>query len=515
VSAVYVRYSTTLDAHANAALHAFARRLLAAPPHGVRDIYPGLGTIYVEWEDARISAGAVEQWLRDVFAQPADDRFPPRRIEIPTRYDGEDIDVVAAATARSRDEVAAAHSARTYRVFAVGAAPGQPFLGVNDEAIRLPRRGTPRVVVPAHSVAIAGQSTTVYPVAMPGGWHVIGRAAVASYDPRRAEPFLLRPGDEVRFAPGDHEPVTPLEPLDLFGGGRAGHGLRVDHAGPLDLVLDAGRFNQAHLGMAQSGPIDASAARLANALVGNPPGAALLETTLGGPTLTALAPVVVAITGAGAALEINGHLVAGSPVPVRGGATIRVRGRDAGARGYLAIAGGIASSAFLGSASVDLRGGVGRPLRAGDVLEPARDPGVPRRWESAPAAPRGPIRLLAGPQHTPEATRALSAGSFTVGAADRMGVRLVGPPVPGGELLSESPPLGAVQVTGDGTPIVLLNDRQRSAGYAKPAVVHPGDLARVAQLRPGAPVEFSFVEAPPPRWYIDVHELTTERATWT
>jgi len=95
-------------------------------------------------------------------------------------------------------------------------------------------------------------------------------------------------------------------------------------------------------------------------------------------------------------------------------------------------------------------------------------------------------------------------GPFTVDTGDRMGIRLAGPEVPGGEILSESPPPGAVQVTSAGQPILLLADRARSAGYDKPAIIHPADLARAAQLRTGEEVRFLFPADHPVSWYREV-----------
>jgi Carboxyltransferase domain, subdomain A and B len=110
------------------------------------------------------------------------------------------------------------------------------------------------------------------------------------------------------------------------------------------------------------------------------------------------------------------------------------------------------------------------------------------------------LRLQPGPQATPEALRALCGGewgggtwagaAFRVVGQDRMGLRLSGPPLPGGQVISEATPLGAVQVTPAGEAIVLLNDRGRLGGYSKPAVVHPADLPRAAQLRPGQRFRF-------------------------
>jgi allophanate hydrolase subunit 2 len=86
--------------------------------------------------------------------------------------------------------------------------------------------------------------------------------------------------------------------------------------------------------------------------------------------------------------------------------------------------------------------------------------------------------------------RALCAAPYELASGDRMGLRLQGLAVPGGELISEATPLGAVQMTPEGQPIVLLNDRGRIGGYTKPARVHPADLPWLAQLRPGQKVWF-------------------------
>ena len=99
------------------------------------------------------------------------------------------------------------------------------------------------------------------------------------------------------------------------------------------------------------------------------------------------------------------------------------------------------------------------------------------------------LRLLPGPQATLEALTALGSAPFRVAGSDRMGLRLGSTqhsqPVPGGQIISEATPPGAVQVTPAGEPIILLSDRGRIGGYHKPAVVHPQDLPLAAQLRPG------------------------------
>ena len=332
-----------------------------------------------------------------------------------------------------------------------------------------------------------------YPLLPPGGWNVIGTALANVYDPTRDAPFLFRLGDRVRFVPATGAPPPLPTVRELLPAEPQLPALEVVDAGAFDLVLDAGRLNQAHHGMAQSWPLDAPAARLANRLCGNAPGTPLVESVLTGPTLRALRDVVVGAAGAGLRLEVDGDPVGVATTRVRAGSMVRLRPTGTGARGYLAVAGGIESDVVLGSASVDRFGLLGRPLRAGDVLGLAQEAAHGERLRVALPTPDPAVvlRLRPGPQWSQAAQDALLAAPFAVTIGDRMGVRLAGPEVPGGELLSESPPPGAVQVPAGGAPILLLNDRMRSAGYDKPCVLHPADVARAAQLRTGDAIRFA------------------------
>jgi allophanate hydrolase subunit 1 len=125
-------------------------------------------------------------------------------LELPTRYggeDGPDLDWVAARAGLSAAAVVDRHAARVYRVRFLGFAPGFGYLGAVDPAIAVPRLETPRVHVPAGSVAIAGDRTAVYPSTSPGGWRIIGRTDAALWDPWRDPPGQLVPGRRVRFVP--------------------------------------------------------------------------------------------------------------------------------------------------------------------------------------------------------------------------------------------------------------------------------------------------------------------------
>uniref|UniRef100_UPI0025D82C09 5-oxoprolinase subunit C family protein n=1 Tax=Oceanithermus sp. TaxID=2268145 RepID=UPI0025D82C09 len=217
-----------------------------------------------------------------------------------------------------------------------------------------------------------------------------------------------------------------------------------------------------------------------------------LELNLVGPLLEALEEVTVALAGIGPGYDGNW----GRTVTLRKGETLDLRRPGPGARSYLALPGGFALERFMGSASPDLKGRIGRPLAAGDVLRQEASTQarrLARTWSPVPLEPReGPVRLriLPGPQADAEALASLTTATFRVGHADRMGLRLEGASVPGGEVTSEGVPLGAVQVPPGGAPMLLLADRGTIGGYAKPAVLHPADLPRAGQLKEGDRVRF-------------------------
>lgn len=125
-------------------------------------------------------------------------------VRVPVRYggrDGPDLAEVAARTRHSEADVVRLHAGVEYRVFCVGFVPGFPYLGLVPAELALPRRPTPRLRVPAGSVAIAGRQTGIYPADTPGGWHLIGRTALPAWDPAREPPALMEPGARVRFEP--------------------------------------------------------------------------------------------------------------------------------------------------------------------------------------------------------------------------------------------------------------------------------------------------------------------------
>lgn len=167
----------------------------------VREIrtWPGVVDVVVAHEDvAAYFAGTPhvdDAWIAKL-AELRELTESPREHVIAARYDGEDLDAVAAATKLSRDDVIAIHSSATYTVETIGFAPGFAYLAGLDPRLQLPRRATPRPRVPARSLAIAAQYTAVYPFDSPGGWHLIGSVDAIMFDLDGAR---LQLGDRVRF----------------------------------------------------------------------------------------------------------------------------------------------------------------------------------------------------------------------------------------------------------------------------------------------------------------------------
>jgi antagonist of KipI len=191
------------------------------------------------------------------------------------------------------------------------------------------------------------------------------------------------------------------------------------------------------------------------------------------------------------------------------GDVVRIGAARAGVRGYVAVAGGIEVPPVLGSRSTYLRGRLGglegRALRRDDVLRPGAAGPVRRRAVPSGLVPdwrREPVlRVVLGPQadrFTDDGLATFLGGTYEVlPQSDRMGARLAGPRIAharGHDIISDGIALGAVQVPGDGQPIVLLVDRQSTGGYTKIATVCSFDIPRIGQAKPGQRVRFSAVD---------------------
>ncbi len=526
-AAVLVRFGPIIDSGARARVMALLRAVDRRPPAGVRDLTPAYTSLLAQFDPLITSHEDIEAYLRSELnsLQAEATEGSGRLVHIPVVYGGEygpDLEEVARLVDLSPEEVARRHAGVEYHVNFLGFLAGFPYLSGLPAEIAAPRLPSPRTRVPAGSVGIAGQQTGIYPVQAPGGWRIIGRTPLLLFDPTRNPPSLVQPGDRVRFEPIPTQDFTEAPPDGGLSASNAGAPdpdatpwMLVRAPGPLTTVQDLGRSGYARYGVSTSGAADADALRLGNIIVGNSPGAAALEVTLGGAEFEVSAPCVVAVTGADCPLIHNGKQVpANAAIALDAGDTLQLGWARYGARSYLCVAGGSYAPPVLGSRATDVQahfGGVeGRALRAGDLLwrgraeqpdavlaartilvDPARKLNTSGEWT---------IRILPGP-HAREAANDLAAlldSVFTVSPrSDRVGVRLqpgattLAHGVSGGETISEGVPRGVVQVPPNGEPIILLADHQTTGGYRAPAIVATADLWRVAQLRPGTIVRFA------------------------
>ena len=162
------------------------------------EVVPAECTVLVCWDGA-VSIAQIEKLVSTVT--PATEANIGRLIEIPVRYDGQDLDEVAKLTGLSKSEVIELHSSTTFTAAFAGFAPGFMYCIGLPEVLQLPRRSTPRVKVPAGSLAMADTYTAIYPLNSPGGWNLIGSTDVQMFDASAQQPSLLLPGDRVRFVP--------------------------------------------------------------------------------------------------------------------------------------------------------------------------------------------------------------------------------------------------------------------------------------------------------------------------
>lgn len=484
-------YGDGTNAADNERLHAIARAVRGQGHRGITEIIPSYRVLSLEYDASRISRNAVEAAVA-LASSSASSNAEIAETIVRVAYDGEDLAEVARQLNLSESDVVAIHAGRTYRVYAMGFTPGFPFMGFLDDRLHLPRRSVPRARVEPNSVAIAKGQTGVYPLPSPGGWHILGTALETLYDPTRDRPFLLEPGANVRFVPSSGTRPTAPEPLSIQDVSVGRPALCIEKSGMLDLIVDPGRFGVGHLGLVRGGPVDLAAFRAANHLVGNAGATAALEINGIGPTIRALRSIVLGVAGRGIQARHKGTQRA-SPctLELARGETVSILATPQGTRGYLALQGGIAVQPHHGSASTDIRGLIGAPLKAGTTLHAAKSVTVRIRavhGERRPWIDRSGaivIRVRPGPQYSKAAASTLTRNTYTVASADRMGLRLDGPDVPGGDVLSEPTHLGAIQVTGGGMPLLLLHDRGTLGGYAKPLITDSRDLATVAQLRRG------------------------------
>jgi KipI family sensor histidine kinase inhibitor len=511
--------------------------LAAAPIDGVTELLPAARTLMLRFDPLRLTRerleGALSEALADTRARRgtvAPTRSSRPLVEIPVRYDGEDLAEVARLAGLTVEEVIRRHQASEFTVAFCGFAPGFAYLVGGDPALQVPRRSTPRPQVPAGSVALGGVYGGVYPQATPGGWQIIGATSLKMWDVDRDPPALLTPGARVRFRDvgvgvGVAAAIGPATSRQSVSGMRiSGPHLGVTAALLPALMQDLGRPGHAHLGVAPSGAADRHGLRAANRAVGNPPGFACLEITLGSAAFRCSGEMVVALAGAPTPISVqrtSGEIfeaALGRPIALGAGDSVKLGYPVRGLRTYLAVRGGFEVQRALGSASRDTLAALGpMPIVKGDILAMntfasgimlsqgdldslSKDGTADREAaESLPASgDMVELDVTLGPRadlFTDAALATLYNQVWHVTPqSNRVGLRLRGArPLTrrdATELPSEGLVRGAIQVPHDGQPVLLLADHPLTGGYPVIAVVveHHRDLA--GQIPPGAKIRF-------------------------
>lgn len=281
--------------------------------------------------------------------------------------------------------------------------------------------------------------------------------------------------------------------------------------GMLTSVQDLGRIGYQQFGVSVSGVMDPRSASIANILVGNDEGEAVLECTMMGPHIRFDAPNIIAITGGDLGATLDGQSIdTYRAVPVNAGQTLRFTMLRTGCRAFVAFAGGLDIPVVMGSRSTDMKAKIGgyqgRKLQKDDVIAfraPKTDlKNLGVRHISPEFVPRAEykLRVVFGPQD--DAFTELGAMTFLSSVYtltpefDRMGCRLDGElieHIKDGNIISDGIAFGAIQVPSAGKPIIMLADRQTTGGYTKIANVISADFRILAQLKAGDRVRFEKV----------------------
>jgi inhibitor of KinA len=206
-SALIVSFEQTISETVHDQVLSLQKAILDDPFSGFTECVPAYAslTVFYDFFELKKKAKSVLPYLTAILEEKLNDlanhkvNNKTRLIEIPVKYDGEDLEYVAESNGLSVKEVIKMHASGSYRVYMLGFLPGFAYLGGMDSRIATPRRISPRLVVEAGSVGIAGPQTGIYPMRSPGGWQIIGKTEVPLVEPENKSPVLLRVGDIIKF----------------------------------------------------------------------------------------------------------------------------------------------------------------------------------------------------------------------------------------------------------------------------------------------------------------------------
>ena len=199
--AVVVRIGRTIDPLVLGEVVSLERALTSAAPPGLLGTVPSYASLLCRYDPVVTDSHSLAEAIRPYEGTLEPMRFSGDVTDIPTRYDGPDLDQVVEKTNLTRQDVIELHASRDYLVYCIGFAPGFTYCGELHQGLTVPRKASPRPRVRAGSVAIAGRQTGIYAVDSPGGWSLIGRTDFVIFDPDLDPPTRFKPGDRIRFVP--------------------------------------------------------------------------------------------------------------------------------------------------------------------------------------------------------------------------------------------------------------------------------------------------------------------------
>ena len=517
-------------------IHQLANHLFLLSPAWLLDLIPGIDSLLValkfsdfNYRDTRLTAKAeIEVLLKKLLSEKKRETKNEVVHRIRVCYDPElapDLLASAEKCNLTVREFINRHKNSKIQVDILGFMPGFSYCSGLDTSLKLPRLESPRISVPAGSVAIAELQTAIYPQPTPGGWNIIGRSPDMLFDPSKSDPSLLRAGEYVEFIEIDLDEFRKIEAQKLNKGaqnkskeGVANHSIEVISPGLQTTIQSLPRYGFAHVALSAGGPMDQEGARMANALLGNPDDAVGLEITGAGTKLLFHEDIWVAWVGARCMVHASGNSIPGNrPVFIRKGETLIFGTMLQGYRLFLALSGGIDSEFILGGKGSHLSAGIGgNALQKGDVLHfsHAQDiyqkPFIKKMQDAQIRFPKWSIASPALPGKKLEIIKVLPSIHLNVLSTDeqdalwktvwtvssqsnRMGMRLesdlkISSPITG--IASQGIWFGTVQLPPSGQPILMMVEHQTTGGYPRLMEMVSAERSKLAQLRPGDKIQF-------------------------
>lgn len=216
-SSLLVEFGKEIDPEINRKIVATVQLMKEQHIEGVVDVIPAFASLLINYDPRVIGFEDFKERIRNLLKVDAKAGARSRRIyEIPVCYGGEygpDLASIAENAGLSEEEVIRIHSSRDYLIYMLGFLPGFCYLGGLDERIFTPRLANPRLKIDAGSVGIGGSQTGIYPLDSPGGWQLMGKTPVKTYDPDREIPILVEAGDYIRFIPIDETEYKRIKKL--------------------------------------------------------------------------------------------------------------------------------------------------------------------------------------------------------------------------------------------------------------------------------------------------------------